>query len=168
MATDRNDNNIVREGLSAGMLGALAIAIWFGILDAVQSKMFATPTMLGTSIGSLFLGADDPPSAAAAFIGYTIFHFAMFAIIGIVLAWVVNRSERTPSALIGFVGLFVVFEVGWVGWTSVLARSGFGQLSWLQVFVANLIAAGVMGWYIVKQHPAIPGKFNRVLAGAPE
>jgi FtsH-binding integral membrane protein len=162
-----NGNRVVREGISAGLIGALAIAVWFAIVDLVRGEPLQTPIMLGTSIGSLFLGADDPPSRAGAFIGYTVFHFAIFALIGIVFAWVVNAAERVPSAFIGFAGLFVAFEVGWIGWTTVLSQ-GFGELSWLQVFAANLIGAAAMGWYMWKQHPALPGRVGRVLAGAPE
>ena len=164
MATNRN---VVREGISAGLIGALAIALWFAIIDAVRGQLFETPIMLGTSLGSLFFGADDPPSRAGAFIGYTIFHFAVFSLVGIIFAWVANAAEKVPSAFIGFLLLFVAFEVGWIGWTTVLSQS-FGQLSWLQVFVANLVGAAAMGWYIWRQHPALPGRVSRVLAGAPE
>jgi hypothetical protein len=159
-------NNVVREGISAGLIGALAIAVWFAIIDVARGKIFATPITLGTSLGSIFFGGV-PPSAAGAFIGYTIFHFAIFAIVGIVLSWVINASERTPSAFIGFAGLFVAFEVGWIGWTTVLSQ-GFGQISWLQVFVANLIGAGAMGWYMWRQHPSLARRVDRVVAGQPE
>ncbi len=159
-------NGVVREGISAGLIGATAIALWFGVIDMIQGHLLATPIMLGTSLMSLFLGGD-PPSRAGAFIGYTIFHFALFMVVGIVLAWVVNASERVPSAFIGFAGLFVAFEVGWIGWTTVLSQ-GFGELTWLQVFVANLIGAAAMGWYIWRQHPNLAGRVDRVLAGQPE
>ena len=159
-------NGVVREGISAGLIGATSIALWFGVIDMIQGQLLATPIMLGTSVMSLFLGGD-PPSRAGAFIGYTIFHFALFMLVGIVLSWVVNASERTPSAFIGFAGLFVAFEVGWIGWTTVLSQ-GFGRLTWLQVFVANLIGAGAMGWYIWRQHPNLAKRVDRVLAGKPE
>ncbi|HYW32156.1 MAG TPA: hypothetical protein VE869_11660 [Gemmatimonas sp.] len=163
-----NKDQVVREGISAGLIGATAIAVWFGIIDLVRGQILATPVMLGTSLGSLFLGGD-PPSRAAAFIGYTLFHITLFMLIGLLLSWVVNAAEKTPSALIGFLGLFVAFEVGWIGWTTVLSqRDGFGELSWLQVFVANLIAAVVMGWYMWRQHPSLAGRVDRVVAGAPE
>ncbi len=159
-------NTVVREGVSAGLIGATAIALWFAVLDAIQGRMLETPVMLGTSLGSLFLGGD-PPSRAGAFIGYTIFHFGLFMVVGMVLSWVVNASERTPSAFIGFAGLFVAFEVGWIGWTTVLAQ-GFGEITWLQVFVANLIGAAAMGWYLWRQHPSLARRVDRVVAGQPE
>ncbi len=160
------NNTVVREGVSAGLIGASAIAAWFGILDAVSGRFLATPVMLGKSVGSLFLG-DVEPSFAGAFLGYTVIHIVLFVGIGIAFSWVVNGAEKVPSALIGFMGLVVVFEVGWLGWTSVLSQ-GFGSLSWLQVFIANLIGAAAMGLYMWRQHPALPGRVGAVLAGANE
>jgi hypothetical protein len=55
-----------------------------------------------------------------------------------------------------------------VGWTAVLSEGSYGELSWLQVFLANLIAAAVMGWYMWRQHPALPRRVGAVLAGSTE
>ena len=128
MAT--SDNNVIREGISAGLIGATAIALWFAIIDLVQGEMFATPITLGTSLGSIFFGGD-PPSRAGAFIGYTLFHFALFAVIGIVLSWVVNSSERTSGHRVSRAS--VAFEGGRMApcWRRA------GSSSWLQVFAAN-------------------------------
>ena len=52
MATKQN---VVREGISVGLIGAVSIALWFAILDAIQGELLATPIMLGTSLGSLLL-----------------------------------------------------------------------------------------------------------------
>ncbi len=162
MTTERN--SIVREGVSAGLIGATAIAIWFAILDVFAAGLLSTPIMLGRSLATLFVDASTV-SSAAAFLLYTVFHYAMFVGIGLLFAWVINMAERVPSALIGFFGLFVAFEVGWIGWTTVLAQ-GFGELTFYQVFIANLIAAASMGYYMYRQHPALPGKVRQVMVTA--
>lgn len=160
-------NEVTREGISAGLIGATAIAAWFGILDAIEGNIFGTPIMLGNALGTLFLKGEPVTAPAAAFLFYTVFHFGVFALLGIVFAWVVNQAERTPSFFIGFAGLFVAFEVAWVGWTTVLSE-GFGRLTWAQVLVANLIGSAAMGFYMWRQHPSLPARVDAVLAGAPE
>ena len=159
-------NRVPREGIAAGLIGGTAVAAWFALLDLFQGKVFATPIMMGTSLGTLFLGGDAP-GPAAAFLGYTLFHFTMFVIVGIGFSWVVNGAEKVPSVAIGLLGLLAVFEVWWVGGTYLLTK-GFGELSWLQVFIANLIGAGVMAVYLWRQHPSLPGRVDAVLAGANE
>ncbi len=160
------NKRVFGEGVSAGLIGGTAIAVWFGIIDAIQGHFFATPILLGTSLASLVL-KGVVPSAAGAFLGYTVFHFALLIIIGYCFSLVVNTAERVPSAFIGFGMLFVAFEVGWIGWTMVLAQ-GFGQLTWLQVFLANLIASISMGLYMWRQHPTLPSRVTQEMAGVTE
>ena len=119
--------------------------------------------MLGTSLASLVMQGTSL-STAGAFLGYTVCHFALFIVIGIVFSFVVNSAERVPSAFIGFGMLFVAFEVGWVGWTMVLAQ-GCGELTWQQVFIANRIASVAMGVYMWRQHPTLPKRVTQELAG---
>ena len=158
------NNRVLREGVSVGLIGAMAIAVWFGILDAVQGHVFATPIMLGNSLASIVL-KGAVPSPAGAFLGYTVCHFVLLVIIGYGFSLVVNGAERVPSAFIGFGMLFVAFEVGWLGWTMVLAQ-GFGSLTWLQVFLANLIASLAMGTYMWRQHPTLPARVTAEMRGA--
>lgn len=155
-------NSVVREGISVGLIGAVSIAVWFGIIDAIQGHSFATPVLLGTSLGSLFM-QGDVPSAAGAFLGYTVFHFTVFMLVGVLFSLIVHGAEKTPSALFGFGMLFVAFEVGWIGWTMVLAR-GLGELTWLQVFIANLIATVTMSLYMWRQHPTLPKRVTQEFA----
>ncbi|MCU0636923.1 MAG: hypothetical protein MUE41_18795 [Gemmatimonadaceae bacterium] len=155
--------NMLEEGITAGLIGATVIALWFFLIDLAAGRMLATPTMLGTSLATL---VGQEPSVPAAVISYTLFHFAIFTAIGIVCAWVVHSSERAPTVLIGFIGLVVAFEVGWIGWTAVLAdRTNFGSLAWYQVFIANLLAAAAIGTYFWRQHPALGAKINQTIVG---
>ena len=159
-------NRVSREGIAAGLIGATVVALWFALIDGIQGNLLATPIMLGTSVGSLFLGGDSPGSAAA-FLGYTLFHYTAFILAGIGFAWVVNGAEKVPSVIIGLLGLLALFEVWWVGGTYLLAK-GFGELTWLQVFIANVIGAGTMSFYLWKQHPTLAARVDAVLAGAKE
>lgn len=162
------ERRFIREGVTAGIVGALTIALWFAIVDVVRGELLGTPRLLGDALASLFLRDGSVPGEAAAVLLYTLFHFGAFMIVGLIAAWVINASERTPSAFIGFAMLFVAFELGWLGWTTVLAQGTYGALSWLQVFVANLIAAAAMGLYLWRQHRSLWRRVGSALAGAPE
>ena len=158
-------NRTLREGVTAGLIGAATVALWFFVIDVVSGRPFGTPSMLGRSVASFF-GGGEGGSTATYVVGYTIFHVVAFVLMGLVIAAIFNGAEREPSLLIGFLILFVAFEVGWYGWTSLLARSeNFGQLAWYQVMVANLVAAAAMGVYMWRAHPALLGRFAHELAG---
>ena len=159
------EHRTLREGIMAGVLGATAVAVWFLILDTVAGRPFATPAMLGSSVATLF-GAPGTGPAAVHVFGYTVFHYAVFIIIGMIVAAVINNAENEPSLLIGFLILFIAFEIGWYGWTALLARpESFGELAWYQVLVANFIAAGTMGVYMYRRHATLPRRFLASLAG---
>jgi hypothetical protein len=157
----------LREGVVAGALAATAVAIWFLVLDTVAGRPFATPAMLGASLSSLFaVPAAVPTATASSVLGYTAFHYAAFAVAGLIGATVMNNAEEEPSVLIGFFILFIAFEIGWYGLSAILARSEhFGQLAWYQVFLANLIAAGTIGTYLFRRHPGLASRFAHSLAG---
>jgi hypothetical protein len=155
----------LREGVISGLLGATAVAVWFLVLDIASGRPMATPTMLGQSVASFF-GAGGGAPALTYVLGYTVYHYAAFALVGIVISAIVNNAEREPSMLIGLMFLFVAFEVGWYGVTALLSRSEyFGALAWYQVMVANLVAALTIGVYMWRSHPALLGRFAHELAG---
>ena len=123
--------------------------------------------MLGASLSSLFaVPAASTTATTASVLGYTAFHYAAFAVAGLIGATVMNNAEEEPSVLIGFFILFIAFEFGWYGLSAILARSEyFGQLAWYQVFLANLIAAATIGTYLFRRHPGLASRFAHSLAG---
>ena len=38
-------------------------------------------------------------------------------------------------------------------------------MAWYQIFIANLLASVVMGWYMVIRHPNLKRDLNTALAG---
>ena len=166
--TDR-PHHVVREGLAAGFIGATSVAVWFFVVDLVERHPLYTPTVLGRALLSVLGPVAMPDSVQAVTLAYTIAHYAVFFAIGILVTWVVHRSERVPSVLAGFLILFLAFQLAFFGLTALLAQASMlGQLAWYQIGIANLLSFTLMGTYIYRRHPAVRDRFSTVLAGHSE
>lgn len=149
-----------REGMSAGLLGAGAVAVWFLIIDLVRGKPLMTPSILGEVIllrnASPSLDVVNP----RAVIGYTALHLAVFVILGMLVAKLVSLSERYGIWRFALLMLFVVFELCfyWMVQLGFTATSGLFPL-W-SVLGANTLAAVVMGWWLYRRHPALKAAFQ--------
>lgn len=161
---EHREHNFVREGILAGAVGATAIAIWFLIIDAVSGRPFYTPKLLGHAVISV-LGKAMPDTAMTQVLGYTVFHYALFFILGIILVAIIHQSERTPAILAGLLIMFVVLQLGFYGLSAVLSESPLGGLAWYQIFLANLLAAVAMGWFVWKRHPTLGRNLTEALEG---
>jgi hypothetical protein len=159
-------HNPIREGVYAGIIGATAIAVWFAIIDIVSGMPFHTPSILGAGLISV-LGKPPmmPDTVAFHVFIYTIFHYAAFALVGIVIVAIVHQSARTPAVLAGFLVAFVVFQIGAIGLTALLTESRLGGMAWYQIFLANLLASALMFWFMWRRHPALRADIDRALTG---
>lgn len=158
--------SVWKEGTVAGLLGAGGVAFWFLLVDLVSGGPFATPILLGRTLFSV-LGKGIDWSPMRYVIAYTVVHVAAFIAIGIIVATIVEASKRTPTVLVGLLLFFVAFEVGFYGLTALVSGGALlGALAWYQVGAANLVAAGLMGWYLWKRHPELPGRISTALNGS--
>ncbi len=158
-------HNALREGLIAGFLGATSVALWFLIVDTVSGRPFYTPALLGTALLGI-LGPAGSEGAVVHVAIYTLFHYAAFALAGIVLTLVIHHAESEPAVLAGLLILFVAFETGFYGLTALLSQEELlGNLAWYQIAIGNLLATLAMGTYLWRAHPALCGEFSHVLGG---
>ncbi len=159
-------HNTVREGILAGLIGATVIVLWFAIIDISAAHPFHTPDTLGAGLLSV-LGkpAMMPDTLSTRVTVYTIFHYAAFALVGVIIASIVHQSARTPAILAGFLIAFVAFELGAIGLTSLLAESSLGNLAWYQIFIANLLATAAMFVFMWRRHPNLKRDIDRALTG---
>lgn len=157
-----------REGVFAGFLGATVIAVWFFIIDAINGQLLFTPDILGAGLLGIF---GTPSALDTTFMHvalYTVFHYAAFALVGILVALVIHQAARTPGIMAGFLVGFVVVEMGFYMLAALLSESPLGQLAWWQVLAGNLLAAALMGWYMWRRHPKLGGEFRDALEGTDE
>ena len=66
-----------------GFIGATAIAIWFLVVDTVAGHPFYTPIFLGKGVVSVLGKNMMGDTAFTQVLGYTIFHYVAFFIVGI-------------------------------------------------------------------------------------
>src|SRR5215212_9253857 len=158
-------HSIARDGIVAGILGATAVALWFLGLDTLYRHPLATPEALGRGLMRI-LGPEVRDGTAVFVAVYTVFHFAAFIGVGLLVAVIVHFAEREPSVLAGAMMLFVAFEIGFYALSSALSESPFfGALGWAQVATGNLIAALVMGTYMWRIHPELGRELRHALGG---
>jgi hypothetical protein len=157
-------HNFIREGIIAGAIGATAIAIWFLIVDTVAGHPFYTPQVLGQGLANV-LGKTMMDSSVSQVIGYSVFHYAIFALSGIVLTVVIHQAARTPAILAGLLLVVVAFELGFYMLTALFAEGPLGKLAWYQIFIANILAAVTMFGYLWKTHPLVGGQLRSALEG---
>jgi len=160
-------HNFLREGIITGAIGATAIALWFLVVDTVMGRPFWTPIFLGKGVVSV-LGKSMNMMGDTAFtqvLGYTIFHYVAFFIVGIVLTVIVHQAERTPGILAGLLVAFVMMTLGFYMIAAVFTQSALGGMSWAQIFIANLLASSLMLWYLWRKHPKLDHQLKRALEG---
>jgi len=149
---------LYQEGLVAGIIGALTVAVWFLVVDALQGRPLYTPTVLGTALfgRATEIGSYDTlPVSMDMVLMFTWVHGLAFAAIGGVASRLLAMAERNPNIGFGVLLLFVVFEFGFTVTAMLFAAPVLKALTWPAVLVANLLAAAAMGAYFWLRHPAL-------------
>ena len=148
-------SNIVLDGLFTGMIGALAVAAWFLVLDLAAGRPLYTPALLGTFLMHGGEAARQPTVAPLEIAVYTAFHLVMFLLVGIALSWMMTLFERFPIMFFVILLMFICLQLAFFGLNLVLGAQLMGQLRAWTVVVANLLAATGMVLYQWKRHPGV-------------
>ena len=155
MGARTTTSDIVLDGLFTGMIGALAVALWFLVLDMIAGRPLYTPALLGTFLLHGGEAARQPTIAPLEIAAYTAFHFVAFILVGLVLSWMMTIFERFPIMFFVILVLFVCLQLAFFGLNVALGAQLMGQLSAWSVVVANILAATSMALYQWKRHPGV-------------
>lgn len=151
-----SEYRVLREGVVVGLVGAVAVAVWFLVLDTVAGRILFTPAALGSIVFHGATGPDAVQMEALTILGYTGFHLVAFLLTGVVAAGIAAAAEdREPYFLFGGVLLFVSFETFFIGMVAIAAQWLLAVIPWWSIVVANLIAAASMGYYLWSRHPEL-------------
>ncbi len=144
---------LIREGLIAGALGAISVALWFLLLDLMHGRIFFTPAALGSAFFYQAKGLDQVRITPATVLGYSVIHIAVFMIVGFIAARLMTSADKEPRILLGAGVVFMVMEVAALCLLALLAGWLLDALSMWTVLIANVIAAAVIGFYLYRAHP---------------
>jgi hypothetical protein len=154
---------IAEDGLFAGALGGLSVAVFFLIVDVLEGRPLFTPSLLGSVLflresAEAVTGVNIPMVFA-----YTGVHFAIFVTVGMAAAFMVSEFERNPPVGLVLLLLFICFEAGFFGITVGIAPGVIGVLGAWLVGIANLLAAAAMAAYLLWwSHPGAFRNLDRL------
>jgi hypothetical protein len=147
--------DVVREGIVAGFLGGSVVAVWFLLYDAIRLRPLHTPALLGAAVLQGLRNPDLLIPRLDVVVGYTIFHFAVFAFFGIAVAAFLMGAEREPRILLGLFVLFLCFQIFFFGFLQALDALLAGELPWWNVAIGNLLASVAMITYFFLGHRSL-------------
>ena len=142
----------LKRGVIAGLLGAATVAVWFFALDLAAGHPFRTPAALGHV--RLFGGRGTPADISFGVVAsYTLVHILAFALAGWVFVMIAEKVERAPSFLLLAAMTAIVLEA--VAVVNLAQAAQWAGLGIWTVIIANILAVGVMGWYVWLSHPSL-------------
>ncbi len=149
--------SVVREGIVAGVTGAVTVAVWFLIIDTLRGTPLRTPIVLG----SVFLHQASPTSAVLL---YTVVHGVAFAAFGVLASLLIDAAEHEPFFVFAVVILFAAFEVAFFAATLIAARWVVDELAGWAIVVGNVLAAITMLGYFFRRHRRLARRVAHVWA----
>jgi hypothetical protein len=127
-----------REGVRLGLILGVVTWLWVALLDVAAGQPFHTFSALG---------------GIAAF---TVIHFLLNIVYGMVLISVIHSAERAPSVIMGmlFTGIVVLLG-GFAMMTGILATARLGNGAWLRIVGGNLSATTIAIVLLARTHPLL-------------
>jgi len=140
----------LRDGIIAGLIGAAIVAVWFLIYDAARGHPFRTPALLGAAA---IQGLRDPGTVTVTpglVAQYTVLHGVVFAMVGILIAFLIVSAQSQPSRLLIVFIALLSFEVAFLAVLTWWAHPVVTTVRWWAILIANALAAvGMLAYFFV-------------------
>jgi len=134
----------IAHGIVAGLVAGLVVAIWFFVVDSVQGQPFHTPAVLAGAFSHQPVAAPTFRLVAV----YSVLHFAVFAFLGVVAAWVMAALHTAPRLLLGLLFGIVVQELVFYGGLLLTGVRLSTVIPWHHVIGANILSGFVLMAYL--------------------
>ena len=146
---------IIAEGILAGLVGAVTVAVWFFLVDLVRGQPLFTPGALGSLVFFRIENLAEVLVTPGTVLGYTVIHVLVFGVFGILASAFIARAEKTPHLVLLGLMLFIVLQALFFGYLAIAAEFLLGNLAWWAIAAGNLLAAFSMGGFFVVRHPEL-------------
>ena len=159
------NHSTLREGLLTGLIGGLVVAVWYLAVDVGRGQPLYTPNLLG----QVFVGRDTMPTvhiAPGAVAEYSLLHFGVFLLLGVVLAGLTHLAIRNPALRMGvWLGL-VISLVFFLGFLFMLYTITDQRFPWWPSLVGTVLGMGSMAWFLWRRHPYLRSTFREAPLGS--
>ena len=140
----RLHSNIAR-GAVAGIVAATTLALWFLAVDTWLGEPFRTPIFLSNTL----LGLDAQAGVASIAL-YTIIHYGVFILIGMIAARFFDLLDARPGILVGTVLGFLLFDLIFYAGVIISGTAITDALGWPAVLAGSMLAgmtlAGILSY----------------------
>jgi len=168
---------VIVHGVIGGLLAGLVVVLWFLVADTVAGHPFRTPTLLA----GVLLNREFSQATFRLITAYTVLHFGVFAILGVMMAWISAAFTAPPRLLLGLVFGLLLQEVTFYVGLLLLHAPHLGVVAWPHVVGANIAAGLVLMSYLhyaehdprpvglaaLRNHPAlVRGVVNGLIGAA--
>jgi hypothetical protein len=145
-ATSSTDTSggILLQGLGAGLVGGSVLALWFLLIDGTHGELFRTPAYLA----SLVLGAETVRVTVGLVALYSVVHFALWGLLGVMVSGALARYEVSWPVLMGVLLGFLLFDLVFYAGVLVDGIEVVQELGWPAVLAGNVMAGvGVFAYF---------------------
>lgn len=130
-------HDALREGAALGIIVATGIWVWLALVDAMAGQAFHTFSALG------------------GITAFTIGHYLLNIVYGIVIIAAIHGATREPSLAIALVFGIVTLEIAFGMLTVLLSNLGLGPRAWVGIFGGSLIGTGLALFVLSRHHPLV-------------
>lgn len=145
------------EGLVAGLLGYLAVALFFAAVNVLGG---APPLETVSHLGAVLTGASVEPGTVdlPSVLAYNGLHLFVSLVVGFLAAWIFMEMELHPG--LWYVAFFVlmsalIYSLVVMG---VFGSEILGVIAWEEVVAGNLVWAGTILGSLAWRHRSLGGR----------
>lgn len=141
--------SVFPDGLIAGLLGAVVLAIWYVLFDIRAGHPLQTGAALGKFLFRGYFSAEGARFVPAVTVGSMVFYLVFFGLAGVGLTKLAELAARNRSLRMGvWLGLVIAFAV-YLSLTVIVARAATQPLPLGLIVLGSLLSVTAMAAFVL-------------------